>query len=273
MQGQKMSKDLTVIEQREVTFYDDELTAVRANDGQIYVSVRHMCNGLGLDDRSQRRRMKRHTVLKKGFSSGVIMTPEGVRRTSSLLRVDLVPLWLTTIDIRRTKEEIQPKLEKYQEEVAKVLWEAFQDGRLTTDPDFDMLLQTDSDAVQAYKMLQAMVKLARNQVILESRLDAHEQRLEAIETELGSGRTITPDQTTAISQAVKAVALVMSKRTNRNEYGGVYSELYRRYRIPSYRELPAAKYDDAIKWLGEWLESLTGDEAFNNERPFTLKFI
>jgi hypothetical protein len=31
-----------------------------------------------------------------------------------------------------------------------------------------------------------MVKLARNQIILESRLDNHDQRLEAIETELGA---------------------------------------------------------------------------------------
>ena len=46
------------------------------------------------------------------------------------------------------------------------------------------------------------------------------------------------------------------------EYGGVYGELYRRYRIPSYRELPAAKYDDAIKWLAAWFHDLTGEEPF-----------
>ena len=124
-------KKLVPVEQREVDFYDDELVAIRANDGQIYVSIRHMCNSLGLDDRSQRRRIQDHKVLAKGYASGVIMTPEGVRRTSSLLRVDLVPLWLSGVDTGRVKDEVRPKLEKYQEEVAKVLWEAFQEGRLT----------------------------------------------------------------------------------------------------------------------------------------------
>lgn len=105
--------------------------------------------------------------------------------------------------------------------------------------------------------------------MIEARLDSnkeqltdHEQRLEQIETQLGSSSTITPDQATAISQAVKTVARALGKQTGRNEYGGVYGELYRRYRIPTYRELPVAKYDDAIKWLGDWLESLTGENPF-----------
>ncbi len=37
-----MSDKLTVVEQKQVEFYDDKLTAVRADDGQIYASVRHM---------------------------------------------------------------------------------------------------------------------------------------------------------------------------------------------------------------------------------------
>ena len=47
--------------------------------------------------------------------------------------------------------------------------EAFQDGRLTGDVDLDALLKQDTDAVQAYKMLAALTKMARQQVILESR--------------------------------------------------------------------------------------------------------
>jgi len=256
-----MSKILAVIEQREVTFYEDRLTAVRGDDGRVYASLRHMCDALGLNPRGQSQRIDRHTVLSRGKGVCKIHTPGGIQQTV-VLRADLVPLWLAGIRTSMLKEEIQRKMEKFQEEAAAVLWEAFQDGRLTADPDFDALLQTDSDAVQAYKMIAAMLKLARNQIMLESRIDAHDQRLEAIESELGSGRKITPDQATAISQAVKAVALVLSKRTGRNEYGGVYSELYRRYRVPSYRELPINKYDDAIKWLGDWLQSLIGDEAF-----------
>ena len=71
-------------------------------------------------------------------------------------------------------------------------------------------------------MIAAMLKLARNQVLIEARLNAqdeqivdHRQRLEAIESQLGAGHTITPDQATSISQAVKAVARELSQRTGR----------------------------------------------------------
>lgn len=119
------------------------------------------------------------------------------------------------------------KVEQYQQNVAKVLWEAFQEGQLTTDSAFEDLLRADSEAVQAYKMLQSLVKLARNQVIMEGRLEQHEERLELIEAQLGDeSRVVSQAQAVQISQAVKAIAMVWSKQTGRNEYGGVYGRLY-----------------------------------------------
>ena len=121
-----MSKDLTVIDQREVTFYDDQLTAVRADDGQVYVSVRHMCDALGLAQRGQVLRIKRNEILEEGYKGGIMMITPGGRQRTGMLRVDLVPLWLSGIDINRVKEEIRDKLKRFQREAAKVLWEAFQ---------------------------------------------------------------------------------------------------------------------------------------------------
>jgi hypothetical protein len=257
-----MDDKLVVVEQKEVEFYGDELTAVRVNDGQVYVSIRQMCQALGIK-RPQRQtdRIKRDEVLNDGLERVPMMGTRGRQQTYAL-RVDLVPLWLAGIEASRVDDNVKDKIIRYKREVAKVLWEAFQEGRLTTDPSFEELLQSDSPAVQAYKTFQALTKLARNQILMEARLDEHEQRLEQIETQLGTSGKITPDQATAISQAVKTIARELGKQTGKNEYGGVYGELYRRYRIPSYRELPEAKYDDAIKWLGDWLESLIEDKPF-----------
>jgi hypothetical protein len=133
----------------------------------------------------------------------------------------------------------QRQTDRIKREAAKVLREAFQEGRLTADPMLDDLLRGDSDAVQAYKMLQALVKLARNQILLESQLHTHttqiadhDERLENIEMTLGdTGRLVTPDQASQISQAVKAVALVLTKQSGSNQYG-----------ITGYKMLPAAKF-------------------------------
>ena len=264
-----MSKDLTVIDQREVAFYNDQLTAVRGGDSQVYVPVTQMCRALGLDERSQRRRIQNHTILSEGYTRGDISTPpsEGGRgggvQKVGLIRVDLVPLWLAGIEAGKASEDMRPKLERFQREAAKVLWEAFQDGRLTADPDFELLLQSDSEAVQAYRMAMAVVKLARNQIILESRLDAHEQRLETIEAQLSPpAHAITQSQAMQISQAVKAVAIAQGKQTKRNEFGGVYGELYRKFEITSYKLLPASRFDEAIEFLTNWHISLTGDSPF-----------
>lgn len=265
-----MSDKLSVVEQKEVSFYDDALTAVRGDDNRVYVSIRHMCEALGIDHNAQQQRIRRQTILNNGRRACKLHAlGKRSTQTNYVLRVDLIPLWLSGIRTSAVDEAVRPKLERFQEEAAAVLWEAFQEGRLTADSSFDDLLRTESDAVQAYKTAAAIMKLARTQIMLEARLENsetqlvdHENRLEQIETQLGSSRTITPDQATAISQAVKTIARALGQQTGRNEYGGVYGELYRRYRIPSYRELPASKYDDAINWLSDWLESLTGDNPF-----------
>ena len=255
-----MVKALAVVEQKEVVFhpYDDEPITFRASDGQIYVAVRHMCNALGLTTAPQTRRIKRHPVLADGYEGVTILVTPGGRQRTGMLRVDLVPLWLTGISTKAVKDEVRPKLERYQREAAKVLWEAFQEGQLTADPTFDELLKTDSPAAQAYKTFQALTKLARSQLILEGKVEDHEDRLERIEATLGDpGRSVTPEQASQISQAVKTVAMKLSEISGGNEYGGVYGELYRRFEITSYKLLPASKFDKAMEFLTDWHNRMT----------------
>ena len=269
---------LEVIQQKEVQFYDDSLIAVQAADGQVFVAVSQMCQVLGLDDRGQRRRIQNHRILSQGYARGGISSPPspdgrgGGRQEAGLLRVDLVPLWLAGIDISKATEDVRPKLERFQLEAAKVLWEAFQEGRLTAAPEFDTLLESaaNSETVQAYQIAHAVMKLARQQILIEARLSGrldvhenrladHDDRLEAIETSLtDSGRNVTPDQASQISQAVKAVALAQGKKSGRNEFGAVYGELYRREGVNSYKLIPARRFDQVMKWLSDWYQELTG---------------
>ena len=72
---------------------------------------------------------------------------------------------------------------------------------------------------------------------------------------------VTPGQASELSQAVKAVAHELGKQSGRNEYGGVYGEMYRRFSINSYKRLPSAEFDAAMDWLRQWFESLTDDSA------------
>jgi hypothetical protein len=262
-------KALTPVDQKTVEFYGDDLVAIRADDGRIYVSVRHMSEALGLDRGGQIRRIRRQTVLENGLFKGDILSPKG-KRKANWLRVDLVPLFLAGISTNAVKEEIRPKLEAFQKEAAAVLWEAFQEGRLTTDRAFDDLLSADSEAVQAYHLALAVVKLARSQLILESRVDTTEGRLEDVEDRLDQvestlgdpKQSVTPEQASQISQSVKTVATILTKQSGSSQYGAVYGELYRKFGITSYKMLPAKRFDDAMKFLTDWHGSLVGDEPF-----------
>ena len=267
-------KSLTVIEQREVVFYGDELTAFRVEDGTVYVPIRPICERLGVDWSSQRQRIHRDAVLSKHFV--VVTTTKSGRGNPNMaaLPLDYLNGWLFGINASRVSPDIHDRLVRYQEECYRVLAEVFQQQRVTAAPtvqdmDMDELLRTgDTPEAQAYRMALAIANIARQQLIFRyqleeqaGRLDAHEQRLEMIEATLGDpARYITAAQAGRISQAVKAIALELGKRSGRNEFGGVYGELYRRFDIAGYRELPAGKYEEALRFLGQWYGSLTGGE-------------
>jgi len=269
----EQKKNLRIIEQKTVLFYEDELLAVRGEDNSVYVSLRHLCDALNLDFAGQSQRVQRSTILLQGQRNGEIQTSKG-RRQFVLLRVDLVPLWLAGISTRSVREdEIRERLERYQGEAAKVLWEAFQTGRLTMQEDFTDLLKADTPAVQAYRLIMAMAELARNQVLLESRLDQHDaqlaqnketiekyaDRLELVEAQLGaSDRYVTNDQAMQIGQAVKAIGIEIQKRTKKSEFGAIYGQMYREFGITSYKQLPANKFDRVMEWLTESYRSVTG---------------
>jgi hypothetical protein len=266
-----MTKDkaLVPVEQRSVNFYGDDLTAVRANDSRIYAGLTQMCNALGIDAQGQRRRIERHAVLNKGLKGVDNLSTPGGTQSGYVLRLDLIPLWLSGIRVSAVKEELRQKLEKFQEEAAAVLWEAFEEGRLTADSRFEELLDQETETVQAYKMAMAIVKLAKQQIILESRvgdaeirLDNVEERLTTVEEELSGQDVVTENQASQISQAVKAVAITLGKQTGRNEFGACYGELYRRFNTTSYRKIPRKKFDEVMAFLTEWHQTLHDDLPF-----------
>lgn len=258
------------VEQKTILFYEDEITAVRTVDGRIFVPIRPIVERLGLSWSGQRERIIRDRVLSEEAATVRVTRTEGDRQIARELLcipLDYLSGFLFGISADRVKLEYQADVIRYQRECYKVLSEALSEGRLITDITFDNLLQTaDPGAVQAYQIAQAVMRLARNQILLESRLsgriDDHEGRLVTLEAQLSdTGRNVTPDQASQLSQAVKAVALELGRKSGRNEFGAIYGELYRKFGITSYKMLPARRFEEAMRFLTNWYESLTGATA------------
>ncbi len=271
--------NLAVVEQRSIQFYDDEIVAVRVEDGGIYVPVRPICDLIGVAWQGQNERISRDLVLSQ-FVRSVSVTLTEPNRTRNIemrcLPLDMLNGWLFGINASRVKEAIRPKLIQYQIDCYRVLSEAFLHDQITHRPDkvIDNLLDGDSPAAQAYKMARAVMQMARQQLILEAKLDDHivetrsdiqllDARLQTLESDSSKAVSHKVDEAQAsrISQAVKAIAFELGQRSRRNEFGGVYGELYRRFDITSYKMLPASKFDEAMNFLTGWYQSLTDGEV------------
>ena len=263
-----MDSEIQAIEQKTIDFYDDEIIAVRIQDGTVLIPIRQICSNLDLSLSGQRERIKRDAVLSK-YATSVRVTRTQQARSMLCLPLKYIPGWLFGINANRVKSEVRQNLIRYQEECYDVLSSAFTSGRLTYHTE---IMEAESAAARAYQIATALQDLARYQWVMEKRIDSAEtqltthdnlltefgDRIESLESQLTSpGHIIGDAQASQISQAVKAIALELGKRSGRNEYGGVYGELYRRFEITSYKNLHASKFDDALAWLTNWYQSIT----------------
>src|SRR5690606_12423802 len=112
-----------------VPFRGDTLDATSAPDGRVWVSIRRVCEALGMAPQVQLRKLqdKPWAVVTMMVMTG----PDGKLYETSCLDLDSLPMWLATIDTRRVKGAAREKLVVYQKECARVLRAYF----LGDDPD------------------------------------------------------------------------------------------------------------------------------------------
>jgi len=65
---------LVPIEQKTVDFYEDQVTAVRLASGDVFIPLRPIVDGLGIDWASQTRRINRDPILTEESKVCVVVT-------------------------------------------------------------------------------------------------------------------------------------------------------------------------------------------------------
>lgn len=259
----QLEKALAPVEQKEVLFYDDRITAVILEEEgrqRVYVPLRPLCEHLGVTWSPQRRRVNRDPVLSKKMKGVTVTVTPGGAQEMLCLPLEFLNGWLFGINADRVKAEIRERVIRYQEECYLVLAEAFGAARPVPSP--------ANPLAQVAEMGRAITRMAEEQMEFDRRLGDTEltvvdltERVASLENRMGDDAVVTEAQASQISQAVKAVAMALSQKTKRNEYGGVYGELYRRFEITSYKLLPAGKFDEAMNFLTEWHQSIVDDQT------------
>jgi hypothetical protein len=127
---QKFEQEDDVTEMKIFHFHGDALDVIKEGE-KLWVSVRRVCEALGLDAKSQRRKLQ-----EKEWATGVMMTsvdPCGRNRELFMVDLDSLPMWLATIEASRVAEHLRPKLVAYQKEAAKALRDYFFKGYAVID--------------------------------------------------------------------------------------------------------------------------------------------
>jgi hypothetical protein len=264
------------IREKEVDFYGDAILAAQSDDDTIWVPLRPLCDHLGLNWSGARQRVNRDPVLSPAQGVCIIHTPGGDQRMLCL-PLDLIPGWLFGVTVSKVRPELQEKILRYQRECFRVLWAAFKTDILP--PPSGPQPANLSGAAMALEIAEAVAALARQQLDIEQRyttmadymrgfvqhvrstLSTHDERLASLELRLDPRAPITEEQAAEIALAVKNVGQQLATNGDRNGYAKVYSELYRRYGVSSYRNLSQSHHKQALNWLHEWYKELPGSDV------------
>ncbi len=240
-----------------VDFYGDRITVAQGVDEEIYVPLRPLTDFLGLDRTAQQRRVQRDPVLSKRLRTVRMDTGGGPQRVLCL-PLDLLPGWLFGITTGKMASEMAEKLNRYREEGFKVLWNAFKGDILPYVPALEDAGL--SKAEETLELINAIQQMAQQQVDLERRYNTMagymrgfvkttNARLTAIEMRLDPENEVTVEQQAEIMIAVKNLAHALEQCGIANGYQQVYSELYRRFNVNSYKKLPRSRYEEVMNWL------------------------
>lgn len=245
-------------------FYAEDIVAwLELDPNRSFVPVGDLAARLGLAAAREERRVRGHPLLAGGAKRLEVETDEGDSLVRLCLRVELVPLWLTTLDPGELGDQgARERLELFQREAASALWQAFRPQGFDSG---DLLVaprQQQGHAEQAYVGATAIAAMARQQLLIERQLDGP-----AADDELGPGadpwaaraQAVDDPAAARVAQTVRKVARTLGERTRRNEYWGALSGLYRNFGIASYRRMPQGRLYEALEWLERWYGDMMGE--------------
>lgn len=260
---------------RELQFDGDRLVAVILDGDGVAVPVRFVCQALGLDVGSQSERLQEHEVLTKGLRVVRVRQGNQLRPLVALLH-RYIPFWLATISPSQVREDVRPKLVRYQTELVDILAALYgadlsAAAPTSTDPTLASLQQTMASALTELRLArEAILALQQQQAeqdytlstqrghaeIQDRTLAEHQQKIGRIEgmmdevlEQIAHHTTITGPQQEVISRSIKRIASRYKRANGQEIFGRLFAQFCMDFGTPKYSLLPAGKYDAALDWL------------------------
>jgi hypothetical protein len=259
-------------EQLPIALFDGVVLAARADDGRIYLSLRDLCEALGLRLSGQRRRILADESLH--LTSFRVQTG-GQFRTLDFLLLEDVPVWLLGVQLARVNAQARERFAYVKAYLVSAVQRAFAElAGLSgaTSSDIEDLGELDR-IEQAFAQL---AELGRRQEDLEQRLDRargafrdvravlDEIRERVQELERQAKATLSPTQRGTVYHLVQQWGAARAERDPRLAPGAAirksWGELNAAFGVSTYTQLPAARYDAIVSYIKDQHRAITGRE-------------
>lgn len=208
----------------EIPFKSTTITAM-SDEGKPLVSIRHICESLGIDRKAQQDKLK-----SKTWARGVMIPlRDSAGRVQEMHMIDrrTMTMWLATIDTNRIKEESRPLLEAFQNEAADALDAYFHEGGAinpnATSSQLDRLAMTvkaQGEALQALSPFLSPKFLESKAKILVARALGEEPEIDPLDLPLHADDYLA-------GKGLKAGEIKSERSMFGRRIAKAYQELYR----------------------------------------------
>jgi antirepressor protein len=279
------AEEIIPLEQGIIKFYGKSLVVVRLPDGRPGVVIRSLCENMQLDRLAQVRRIQRTAPIAGDLVANVRIETEGGQQRVQVLILRSVPYWLTGIDHKRVRPELQEEVLRYQCEAVDVLYAWAQQPRALPAPaDYQMIpsvvreqpgayiapveepgegaghdeLATYHEAMAMWHYHQAALHAQAWRREMRDRMEDQEARLEAKEAVLDMIPEVLDRLGPEIisTQQIRQVQVYvqqLSKATGKHS-ATIHEELKTAFERPSYRELRVDEWPQVVKWFEVQME-------------------
>ena len=152
-----------------VAFHGDTIFCFTHNN-QPYTPVKPIVENMGLDWGSQSAKLNANKE-RWTIAMIAIVAQDGIRREMLCLPVRKLPAWLASINPKKVRPELRPKIELYQAECDDALWAYWSEGRAEREPISDCITPDQQCTLQA--MVKALVERGGHYANIWSRFNNH----------------------------------------------------------------------------------------------------
>jgi hypothetical protein len=256
------------VRERSITFRGKEIATADLKDGKGYVSIRSLCEAMGLDPRAQRKRLMRQQNFFEAFTATILMvTPGGPQKTLCLM-ADAVPIFLTGVELERVQDpEARETFRVYLEEALVVLAEHF---GISERGEMQFLRQSVARMVAEQELFEEQIAKKVEAELAELRR-VHDEKVQQIRAAFGDLRQqvtrleavagpkarLTPEQLGQLRQSIATLGALLQERGVAKPYPGIYMDVTRLTGVSRSEDIRQEDFQAVIAFLDTQIGALT----------------